>query len=293
MKTIIVIKFLFLLIVLLTLTSIVSADKIDNKNELIMQKVLELDNITVSNIEISNSNIFVSIEVTEAMNYDAELIAYWGSIFGISAMLKNDDEFYSTVTIENLVDGEPYVYVSTNIISIQDYQNDMLEDYEFWEESLVTAQKPTTNDIVEGSNLPKETLIENNRSNSFFSIVKLWWFFIIIILLIIFFVYKNFSKIKTNNISKDNVKAKVISTKNYISDARKKISKVYDKKGKKIVSKTKKTIKTKSKQIAGKTKVLAGKTKKESIKFYNKAKKETTKKFNELKKAKGSNAKKK
>ncbi len=281
-------QIIFIFLMVLSLTSIVSADKIDGKNELILKKVLELDNITINNVEISNNNIFVTIEVSEAMDYDTELIAYWGSIFGISAMLKNDNESYSTVTIENLIDGEPYVYVSTNVITIQDYQNDLLEDYEFWEESLVTSEKPSTKDIIDGANLPSESLREDASSNNSFSIIKLWWIIILILVFLFYLVYKKQSK--KGSISLD-VKTKRARVKKNINVVRKKIGVAYAGKGKELVLKTKKSISSKSKRIASKTKDFAKKTNKKSVKLYKKTKKETSKKLHQLRK--GGKAKKK
>lgn len=223
----------------LTLTTIVNADKIDDKNELILQKILELDDVEVTNVEISNNNIFVSIEVTDAMGYDTELISYWGSILGTSAMLKNNNISYSTVIIENLVDGEPYLYVSTNVVSIQDYQNNLIEDYEFWEESLVTAKKPTTHEVIEGSYLPLESLRVANVSAKSHSTAYIWWVVVFILLLFVVITFKNIFL---------HTKQKFFVAKNTLSKQTKHVSTAVQKHTKKGVAHTKHFYNTKGKK---------------------------------------------
>ena len=132
-------------------------NKIDSKNEEILTKLLELEEIDVNEASISRDTILVSIEVSSADEYDEQLIAWWGTIFGYSAALQGD---YIAVIIENTVNNEPYTYISTNVYTIRDFEDSIITDADFWEETLVTASKPRTREVIRASGLPTETLTD-------------------------------------------------------------------------------------------------------------------------------------
>jgi len=131
------------------------SNKTDSKNEEILKKVLSLENIEYNEIKINNEQIIISIETSSANEYDTQLINWWGTIFGISSMLQGN---YEVVIIENTVNKEPYAYISTNIYTIQDFEEDRISDAEFWDETLITSNKPRTKEILEASGLPLQTL---------------------------------------------------------------------------------------------------------------------------------------
>jgi hypothetical protein len=151
-------KILFgLIIVLLLFVGCGKSNNLDSQNEKILEKVLELEEIDVNKVKINKDTVFVSIEVSNANEHDSQLIEWWGNIFGISSLLKGD---YIFVIIENTVNQEPYTYVSSNIYSIRDFSEFTITDVEFWQESLITSEMPNNIDILEASNLPKDTLTD-------------------------------------------------------------------------------------------------------------------------------------
>lgn len=127
----------------------------DEKNEEILKKILELEEIDINKVEIQKDTIFVSMEASSAGEYDTQILEWWGAIFGISGMLKGD---YLVVIIENTVNKEAYTYISTNIYTIRDFTEDRISDAEFWDETLITSIKPKTNEIIDASGLPIQTL---------------------------------------------------------------------------------------------------------------------------------------
>lgn len=142
-------------IVLIVLSGCSSKNEIDSQNEKILQRLLEIDDISVNNIDIDRDTIFVSIEVSAANEHDNHLIEWWGTIFGFSSILTGD---YLLVIIENTVNYEPYTYISSNVYSIRDFEEGLITDIEFWQESLITSNMPRKRDILEASNLPIHTL---------------------------------------------------------------------------------------------------------------------------------------
>jgi hypothetical protein len=243
-----------LVIVLLVISGCEKNKNIDSQNEKILEKIFELENISVNNLNINEDTIFVSIEVSDANEYDTHLIEWWGTIFGISSMLKGD---YIFVIIENTVNQEPYTYVSSNVYSIKDFNEDRITDVEFWQESLITINSPKKAEILKAADLPLDTLTDEKdiKIKKDFSIagfdlsglVKYIIYGIIVVfatLLIIFGIKK-----------KDKIKNAYSKTKKH----REKLHKVYKEK---IVPKAK-GLKEKAKK---KTKELIEKTKNYSTK---------------------------
>ena len=191
-------KIVFILMLVLTLSNLVLADEIDSKNGEILNKLLSIDNISVSTVEITTKEIFVSIEVSDISSYDDELIGWWGTIFSVASLLKNEGAVYETVTIENLLDGEPYYYISTNMVSIVDYQNNIILDHEFWEESLVSASRPSYDEVVEAANFPTKLEVGTNWSDVIVGIIKIIVGVLLLVGIIVLIVFgiKHFKKQK-------------------------------------------------------------------------------------------------
>jgi hypothetical protein len=154
-------KILFgMVIVLLLISGCNKTDNFDKENEKILEKALELEEISVNKVDINKDTIFVSIEVSDANEHDNQLIEWWGGIFGLTTLMKGD---YMFVIIENTVNGEPYTYVSSNIYSIKDFSEFIITDVEFFEESLVTSDIPKSKQILQAANLPLDTLSDEKN----------------------------------------------------------------------------------------------------------------------------------
>lgn len=202
--------------------------KIDSMNEDVLKKLILAEGYGESEIQINGEAIIVSIEVSDANNYDAELIAWWGSIFGSSALLKGYEKSYYYTIIENKVNGEALMYLGINLVTVDDYVSVLIDDATFWEEVLITDTKPSAKDIADYSGLPANALIRNK------SIAKkernLGWLVILITFLIIgggvaYLFKKHPEKIKkTQKIVKKTAKKHIAQAKQF-----------YNTKGKEII----------------------------------------------------------
>jgi hypothetical protein len=184
-----------ILIFILLLSSAVWASQendIDNKNEEILSKVLEIDGVKTEEITISGTTIYVSIEASGADSYDSELIGWWASIFANSALLKGYEKDYLFVVIENTVNDVPYAYVSAPVVSIQDLMDGLIDDATFWDEVLITESKPKEKEIAEFSGLPSDLVYktERSRGTSGFLTTLLWIIIILGVAAAIFMVIK-------------------------------------------------------------------------------------------------------
>jgi hypothetical protein len=235
------------------------SNKIDSQNEKILSKVLELEEIAVNKVEINKEVIFVSMEASKADEYDTQIINWWGTIFGISSMLKGD---YLIVIIENTVNKEPYTYISTNVYTIRDFNEDRISDAEFWDETLITEKKPKTSDVLKASNLPIETLTDTKKTkipmDAKTIIMKIftWLIILVVIFLVIFFGRKIMKKKKKNKISHEkSTKAKI---KHHTRKTKEKIKKFYEKKVKPTTKKIKEKTKEKTKSFRDRLKQEPG-----------------------------------
>jgi hypothetical protein len=157
------------LLLVLVLTAC-SSSSIDSKNEEILLKVISLEDIAVNKVSILDDVIFVSLDVALANQYDTQLLEWWGTIFSFSTLLSGD---YEVVIIENVLNDKPQVYVSSNMFSINDYINDKITDIQFWEESLISSDKPSTKEILLASGLPSHALSYTNQTANPINIKKL------------------------------------------------------------------------------------------------------------------------
>ena len=238
-----------ILIILTLLILVLSAcSKIDSKNEQILTKVLKLENISLNEVSIKKDTIFVSIEASGANEYDTQIINWWGTIFGISSMLKSETtQQYKYVIIENTVNKEPYTYISANMITILDYNEDVLTDVEFWQETLITNNKPSISEIKQQSGLPNEALRVSKDSKTQKPITLI--IILIIILTLVILLFKNPKKLgkiygklkhKTQKITKKSKKDKQNKTGKTIKDMTNKIVNKTKSVSKQVYEKTKK-----------------------------------------------------
>ncbi len=177
---------LIILCLLLIVTSPVLAGKeaqINRANEVVLENILLAGGYGESHVSISDESILVSIEVSDANTYDEELIAWWGSIFGNAALLKGYGEAYSTITIENRVNGEAELYLGANLATVDDYIAVRIDDGTFWDEVLITSKKPTVKDIENYAGLPESAL----KRDQFIPKKerKVGWLILLIILILI------------------------------------------------------------------------------------------------------------
>lgn len=223
-------KIIITIIIMSLLALSACTTKIDKKNEQILERVFEIDKIDINKIEIKKDTIFVSMEASSAGEYDTQILEWWGTIFGIVGMLQGD---YMYVIIENTVNGEAYAYISTNVYTIRDFTEDRISDAEFWDETLITASKPKTQEILRASGLPKETLkdeAKKTRTNTTLITIIVVTLILAILTLLLF----------------KNKKRKKQKTETHIAPKKSK--------NKENINKIQNTIKTKTKKITEKTK---------------------------------------
>ena len=142
----------------------------DIANQYLLAALLDNEGFTASQVAIRHDTIIVSIETSEAGEYDAQLVAWWGSIFGNAALLKGHEKSYEHVIIENLVNGEPYAYVSANLVSVDDYAANKIDDATFWDEVLITDHKPQAREIEAHALLPQSALQRETTGSAGYSL---------------------------------------------------------------------------------------------------------------------------
>jgi short subunit fatty acids transporter len=252
-------KIIIMLILALLLVLSACTENADEKNEEILKKILELEEIDINKVEIQKDTIFVSMEASSAGEYDTQILEWWGAIFGISGMLKGD---YLVVIIENTVNKEAYTYISTNIYTIRDFTEDRISDAEFWDETLITSIKPKTNEIIDASGLPIQTLKDEKDvrvplTTTTKIIIAISLILLIITLLVIVLVKRKKRKKQKAQKDKQEVKQEVKQEKkkekkktDHIKKIKEKIKKETDKLKEKTKEKTK-SFKEKLKQEPG------------------------------------------
>ena len=239
-------KIIFVTLIMALLVMSACSNNIDAKNEEILTRLLELEEIDVNKVSIDKDTIFVSIEVSSADEYDTQIIAWWGTIFGYSAVLQGD---YIAVIIENTVNKEPYAYISTNVYTIRDFEDSIITDAEFWDETLITSSKPRTRDVIRASGLPTEALTDEQTKIRTNTILIITLILIVIILAILTVIL-----LKKKKSKKQKVETHHAPKKRKHKETIKKIKDKVKQKTKKLKEKTKektKSFKEKMKQEPG------------------------------------------
>lgn len=184
-----------MLMFLLVFTSFVSAG-IDDKNEEILSALLKIENIDFQDVQISNDRILVVVESSDASEYDTEIIAWWGSIFGNAVLLNGKDE-YKFIVIQNNVNDIPIAFISANRASVIDMVEGRIDDITFWDEVSITQSEPSNSVIVQNAFLPEDALVTNDVGLSSGGFNWLLWIIILIVLAGIILLLVKFKPIKS------------------------------------------------------------------------------------------------
>ena len=100
-----------------------------DKHEQILWKMLELDEVAgVKDIAFTGKTITVIYEASEADDYDTQLIANWGSIFGAGANFP-----YEEIAIITTVNDVPYTKLTASQQLVLAYVHGDISDTQFWE----------------------------------------------------------------------------------------------------------------------------------------------------------------
>jgi len=170
------------LVLLVVSMSIVVADYND-KNEDILGTLFDLNNLTYSHIDISDSEILVTIEASDADEFDTQLVSWFGLIFVNAGFLQGENHDYEYIIIEVTINDEPVSYFSTTRNSVLDYIDGIIDDELFWTEVTITSTKPSYNSIDAGTMLSKNLLGTDTGGFSFNFFIP-WYIFVIIGILI-------------------------------------------------------------------------------------------------------------
>jgi hypothetical protein len=146
------------LIIILCILIPSKEQRVANANEQILSRFLDIEGIPSHSTHIRGEMITVTIEVSDANEYDAQLVSWWGSIFGYSALLQGHKTSYEQVVIINNVNGEGYAYLAANLVTVDDFAANRIDEATFWDEVLITSSPPQSKDIAAFSGLPQSAL---------------------------------------------------------------------------------------------------------------------------------------
>jgi hypothetical protein len=122
----------------LALFLLASCGKADTsaKQEAVVKKVLDLQQVKYTDVQVKGSSIEVTYEASEATGFDNQLIIDWGTIFGTLA------EFpYDPITIVNTINGQPTAKVTTTRADVHDFLRGVKNESQFWESVDIEAVK--------------------------------------------------------------------------------------------------------------------------------------------------------
>jgi len=124
--------------VLLLLLLFLSACSKDSsaKQEEVVKKVLDLQQVKYADVQVKGSSVEITYEASEATAFDNQLLVDWGTIFGTMA------EFpYDPITIVNTINGEPTAEVITTRADVHDFLRGVKNESQFWESVDIKAVK--------------------------------------------------------------------------------------------------------------------------------------------------------
>ena len=259
----------------LLFTSVVSASAYNEKNEDVLGRLLEINDVEYESIEITNEKIRVTIESSNASEYDTQLIAWWGLIFANAGLLEGEDQAYKYIIIQTNINREPIAYVSANRASVLDLMEGRIDDAMFWDEVSINPEEPSPGLIEANSFLPpsalntntRESILSKNTNGNNNSKWLLWIIILIIIAAIVVGLYK-FPKESGQLLAR---------AKKHTQKTSKRAKELYDTKGKHIIHDISTKAKETGKVIGEKSKKFS-KQAKHAAEKHSKQLKETTKK---------------
>ena len=269
---------LIYLLMILLFSGLVYASSYNEKNEELLGKILDLNNVSYEDITIDNNKIIVVLETSSADKFDNQLIEWFGVVFINAGLLKGENQDYKYIILQLNINKEPITYISANRVSVLDLIENRIEEDVFWTEVTITKNKPSDTYIENGGLLYNELLGIN--SNRFLDVMLKIFLLIISIVVIIFallFIKNKIKNNKNNNLyDKCKIKYKellkyfykysIVASKNikkhskvageqikkHSSKAKESVKHYYDTKGKHTIKKAVKTTKDITKKTSKK-----------------------------------------
>lgn len=105
-----------------------------SKESQTIAKIFDVEKIPYTAVQVKGDTLQVTYEASSADEYDSQIVADWGTIFGIAANMP-----YEKIVIINTINDIPTAELAASRENIRAYLDGTINETQFWERVDITA----------------------------------------------------------------------------------------------------------------------------------------------------------